>query len=63
MCDAALKGLVIDRMCSSGWGGAAGWGLGRAVGRNQKEGKRKPIPLMLLMPGGGPTQKRNKKEF
>lgn len=44
LCDAALKGLVIDRMCSSGWGGAAGWGLGQAAGRNQKGKKENHCP-------------------
>lgn len=53
LCDAALKGLVIDRMCSSGWGGAAGWGLGQAAGRNQKGETRKPLPLILLTLGEG----------
>lgn len=53
LCDAALKGLVIDRMCSSGWGGAAGWGLGPAAGRNQKEEKRKPLPLIIANAGRG----------
>lgn len=63
LCDAALKELVIDRMCSSGWGGAAGWGLTPAAGRNQKEEKRKPLLSDTVNAGRSKLEREEKEGF
>lgn len=54
---------MIDRMCSSGWGGAAGWGLGQAAGRNQKEEKKKTVAPEIANTRGKLARKGGQEGF